>query len=68
MYSVLHYLSERGQEIPAGFIHLPMLPEQATARSGRSAGMALEEIRKGVLAGLEVVVAYLREQAGEEIV
>lgn len=27
-YTLLHYLSQRGRVVPAGFIHLPALPEQ----------------------------------------
>lgn len=44
MYTLLHHLHTRGREaIPAGFIHLPLLPEQAAGFSGPPApSMSIE--------------------------
>ena len=56
MYQVLHYLAERRMEIPAGFVHIPALPEQVAAQGDVRGSMAMEDIRRGILAGLEAVV------------
>lgn len=57
MYSVLHHLHTRDLDIPAGFIHMPPLPEQVPADGQPS--MALETIRQGITAGLEAILAFL---------
>jgi len=62
MYQVLHYLSEGGVTALSGFIHIPQLPEQAAARGGSGGSMALADIRRGVLAGLEAVADFLRRR------
>jgi pyroglutamyl-peptidase len=56
MYTLLHHLSESGQSIPAGFIHLPVLPE-AAARSHRpQASMSVETTRRALEAVLGVLL------------
>lgn len=63
-YTLLHHLADkRGEEkIPAGFIHLPKLPEQAAAlklarpRTALASSMSLEEAVCGLEAGLKVLV------------
>ena len=66
MYQVLHYLSEGGVAVPSGFIHIPQLPEQAAARGSSGGSMALADIRRGVLAGLEAVAEFLEEKRIDE--
>ncbi|MCZ6636431.1 MAG: pyroglutamyl-peptidase I [bacterium] len=68
MYSVLHYLAEQGLDIPAGFLHLPPLPEHVAAGLCGGASMALAYTKKGVVAGLEAVVKNGKERFGVEIV
>ncbi|MEW5827729.1 MAG: pyroglutamyl-peptidase I [Chloroflexota bacterium] len=56
LYEMLHYLTANGLEIPAGFIHLPALPEQAAAKEGgKVPSMSLETIQRGVDAAIEVL-------------
>lgn len=52
-YDVRHYYEEKGQEIPAGFIHVPSLPEQAMEKRGPS--MSLKNIAKALDAGLDTL-------------
>jgi pyroglutamyl-peptidase len=63
-YTLLHYLAtRRGDEmIPAGFIHLPRLPEQAAAlklahpEKNLAPSMSLETMIRGLEAGLKVLI------------
>jgi pyroglutamyl-peptidase len=50
-YTLMHTLAARGQSIPAGFIHLPALPEQAaqTDKATPSMSLDLEEQALAVL-------------------
>jgi pyroglutamyl-peptidase len=52
-YHLMDHLASEGVEIPAGFIHVPLLPRQALERG--SASMSLDLIAKG----LEVVVELI---------
>jgi pyroglutamyl-peptidase len=56
MYCTLHFISNtpRYNSIKAGFIHLPLLPEQAI-NSPQSSSMSLETMTKGI----ELVIEYL---------
>lgn len=60
MYSVLHLIAERGDGLPAGFIHVPPTPELVTELGRSQPSMALETIRTGVIAGVAAVVEGLR--------
>lgn len=55
MYTLLHRLAECKRAIPAGFIHLPSLPQQAAARGQRQPSMSLETQIQGLRAALEVI-------------
>ena len=63
-YTLLHHLATRrgGEAIPAGFIHLPKLPEQAAAlklarpRAVAAPSMSLEDAVRGLEAGLKVLI------------
>lgn len=63
LYTLLNYLSQREIGIPAGFIHLPRLPEQAASQKQPGPSMSLETSSKGVKAVLEV----LRDTPGSAI-
>jgi pyroglutamyl-peptidase len=67
-YEVQHYLATQGLSTPAGFIHLPALPEQAVHREPLSASMGLETMVKGVRAALEVVHAETTVRALRQLV
>ncbi len=55
-YHLMDHLATEGIEIPAGFIHVPLLPQQALERG--SASMSLDLIAKG----LEVVVELISKE------
>ena len=42
MYELLHFLAGQQLAVPAGFVHLPLLPEQAASRKPLRPSMALE--------------------------
>jgi pyroglutamyl-peptidase len=50
-YELMHYLSVNGVEIPAGFIHVPPLPEQVLEK--KTASMSLDTIVRGLEAVLD---------------
>lgn len=52
MYTLLHHLAHHSPGVPAGFIHLPALPEQA-AQAGKGApSMSLETSLRAVRAAI----------------
>lgn len=58
-YVALHHLSTAGRaHVPAGFIHLPALPEQVTQKP--AASMTAETAANGVVTALGVVVSHLQ--------
>ena len=42
MYELLHFLARQQLAVPAGFVHLPLLPEQAASQKPLRPSMALE--------------------------
>ncbi len=58
-YTLLNFLVHQGMDIPAGFIHLPRLPEQAAVQRPAGPSMSLETS----LRGIKAVVEVLREAA-----
>lgn len=56
LYEMLHYLAVNRLQVPAGFIHLPALPEQAVAKEGgKTPSMSLETVQKGIAAAIQVL-------------
>jgi pyroglutamyl-peptidase len=55
IYILLHHLHSQGLDIPAGFIHLPALPEQAAQMKGSVASMSLETMMQGIRIALQVI-------------
>lgn len=59
LYGLLHYLTTQGKTaIPAGFIHIPYLPEQIAVRSGKDAQVATMSLDT-LLKGFEAMIAAL---------
>ena len=59
LYGLLHYLTTQGKTaIPAGFIHIPYLPEQMAVRSGKDAQVATMSLDT-LLKGFETMIAAL---------
>jgi len=56
-YEVMHCLSVKGVEVPAGFIHVPSLPEQVLGK--KTASMSLDTTVRGLEAALEELTAGL---------
>ena len=54
-YALMHHV--RGQEVKAGFIHVPFLPEQAEAYAEPTPSMALDDIVAGLRVAVEVALA-----------
>lgn len=59
MYALLHHLASPPAPVPAGFIHLPALPEEEAARDRPGPSMHLTLAVRGVRVGLEVLAADL---------
>lgn len=58
LYGLLHELAQRSLHIPAGFVHIPYLPEQIASRVGLESAqptMALETVEKGFRAMIDVL-------------
>ena len=59
LYGLLHYLTTQGKTaIPAGFIHIPYLPEQMAVRSGKDAQVATMSLDT-LLKGFEAMISAL---------
>jgi pyroglutamyl-peptidase len=55
MYTLLHYRAQQGLEIPAGFIHVPPLPQQAAEANKPTGSMGLGVLVRGLQAALGVL-------------
>ncbi len=58
MYGVLHEIASRKLDIRAGFIHVPFIPEQVVQRGTALPSMAMDDIKKGLEAAVEAIVAH----------
>ncbi len=52
MYELLHYLALNKLNVPAGFVHLPPLPEQVVGNLIPSPSMSLETTLRGISAAI----------------
>ncbi len=55
MYCLLHRLQETGLKIPAGFIHLPPLPEQAARAAAAMPSMSFKTSLRAIQSAAQVV-------------
>ncbi|MBI3733231.1 MAG: pyroglutamyl-peptidase I [Chloroflexi bacterium] len=58
-YAILHHLAQNQLAIPAGFIHLPALPEQAVKHYPLIPSMAVETMVRGVTAAIRAIEAHV---------
>lgn len=58
LYGTLHFLAQNGLKIPAGFIHVPFLPQQVLDKPQPS--LTLEQLQAALTAALETIAAALR--------
>lgn len=56
-YTLMHELARRGANIPAGFIHIPQLPEQVADTDNPAASMSLDTVVRGLSAALKALRA-----------
>ena len=63
-YELLHYLTTHQLDIPAGFVHLPALPEQVTNAYPPVPSMALETMARGICAVIGALQATVPSPAG----
>ncbi len=59
MYLVLHHLSTHNMDIPAGFVHVPYLPEQAALQDEPRPSMSLEMLTQAACLLLETTIGPL---------
>ena len=52
-YEIRHHLESKGSDTPAGFIHVPSLPEQVMEKKGPS--MSLQLIAKGLETAIKAI-------------
>lgn len=62
-YGVLHEIARSGLNITAGFIHVPFLPAQVTARPG-TPSMSLESMVTGLQAAADFLAGLSQAPAG----
>jgi pyroglutamyl-peptidase len=63
-YELLHYLTTHQLDIPAGFVHLPALPEQVTNAYPPLPSMALETMARGICAVIGALQATIPSLSG----
>ncbi len=63
LYGVLRHLARRRWDVPAGFIHLPYLPEQAAARNAPD--MPAAEMAAALLLAIPALEAHLEKGRSE---
>ena len=66
-YELLHYLTTRQLDIPAGFVHLPALPEQVTNAYPPMPSMALETMVRGICAVIGALQATVPSLSGRGV-
>jgi len=57
LYTTLHVLAERGLAVPAGFVHLPLLPSMVTAHGAEEPSMDVGLMLRAVEIALRVITA-----------
>ncbi len=57
MYLVLHRLAERRWDIPAGFVHVPYIPEQAAQQDAPRASLPLDMLSQATGVLIETALA-----------
>ena len=63
LYELLHHLARRQLAVPAGFIHVPALPEQAAKLDAVIPSMDLDTIVRGVAAALGALQTWHTQHA-----
>ncbi len=61
-YELLHFLARQRLAIPAGFVHLPLLPEQVADQTPVRPSMALAMMITAVVTMLQSLYAHLKNE------
>ncbi len=61
MYGILHHIAREGLDIPAGWVHLPHLPEVAALEQNLGAPSMSVETAAGLRAGIAALLAHPRD-------
>ena len=64
MYRLLRFCQKELLDIPAGFMHLPLLTAQAAAKTPPLPGFEAEDLARGIEAAIEAIAQSLREENG----
>ena len=56
-YTIMHYLHNYQIAIPAGFIHVPQLPEQVVGKRPLRPSMSLDTLCRGITIALKTIAA-----------
>lgn len=65
-FGILHHLATSGRQIPAGFVHLPYLPEQIAIKPGEAPSVSLDLMVAGMRAAI-LRAALLLERHPERV-
>ncbi|MHA1866132.1 MAG: pyroglutamyl-peptidase I [Candidatus Heimdallarchaeaceae archaeon] len=65
-YSLMHYVTKKKFNIPAGFIHVPSLPEQVLEK--RIPSMSFELIEKGIRVAIKIIIMELKNVENENLI
>lgn len=66
MYQVLYHIDKEFPGKTGGFVHVPFIPEQVVSKPNQPS-MNLEDIKTGLHAGIEAIVAYHGKEDIKEI-
>lgn len=66
-YELLHYLATQQLDIPAGFVHVPYLPEQAVQKRPFLPSMSLATMCVGITAVIQALCPLLNLQPTRQI-
>lgn len=62
-YALLHYLAQNKLGTPAGFCHLPQLPEQVLDKNPTTASMSLDTMLMGIRAAIRAIESSKEKDA-----
>jgi pyroglutamyl-peptidase len=60
-FELLHFLTQQQWDIPAGFVHLPLLPEQAASQTPLRPSMALDVMVRAVCTILHTLYIHMQK-------
>lgn len=58
MYGVLYHIFKNNLGIKGGFVHVPFIPEQVVNRPSAQPSLSIEDIKRGLEAGIKAIDKY----------